>query len=322
VNQPIESTLPPDLLKSHLESQFRVSSFSRRKLRARKIQEMFIEGLLLLAAGASIFVTVGIASTLILEALPFFEVVSISEFLFEKDWSPLFENPKYGIRPLLIGTFLTTLVALLVAIPLGTVGAVFLSEYANSRVRESVKPILELLSAVPTVVYGYFALLVVTPLLQRVLPDLPSFNVLSAGVVMGIMIVPYVSSLSEDAMRAVPMSLREGAYAMGATKLQAAFSVVIPAAVSGLTSAYILAISRAIGETMVVAVAAGMQPNSSGNILEPAATITAFIVQVSKGDLPHGSIGYRSIFAAGLTLFLFTLAFNLFGHWFKARARR
>ncbi|MGH7230409.1 MAG: phosphate ABC transporter permease subunit PstC, partial [Nitrospiraceae bacterium] len=236
-------------------------------------------------------------------------------------WTPLFAEPHYGILPLVMGTFVTTGIALLVAIPIGTLTAIYLSEYAPYRVRETTKPILELLSAVPTVVYGYFALLFVTPLLQRVWPDLPGFNMLSAGLVMGIMIVPYISSVSEDAMRAVPQHLREGSYAMGATRMQTALRVVVPSAVSGIAAAYVLGISRAIGETMVVAIAAGMQPTLTWNPLEPAATITAYIVQVSLGDLPHGSIGYQTIFAAGLTLLLMTLLFNIAGHMLRKRFR-
>ncbi|HEX6829770.1 MAG TPA: phosphate ABC transporter permease subunit PstC, partial [Burkholderiales bacterium] len=221
----------------------------------------------------------------------------------------------------LSGTLVTSGVALLVAIPLGTVIAIYLSEFAPFAVREVAKPFLEMLGGIPTVVYGYFALLFVTPLLQHIYPDLPGFNMLSAGLVMGIMIIPYVSSLSEDAMRAVPMALREGSYAMGATRYQTAVRVVTPAAFSGIAAAYILGISRAVGETMVVALAAGMQPNFTWNPAEPAATITAYIVQVSLGDLPHGSIGYQTIFAAGLTLLLLTLLFNVGGHFLRKKFR-
>jgi phosphate transport system permease protein len=212
-------------------------------------------------------------------------------------------------------------VALVIAIPLGTVIAIYLSEFAPFKLREIAKPFLELLGGVPTIIYGYFALLFVTPLLQKIYPELPGFNLLAAGIVMGIMIIPYVSSISEDAMRAVPMSLREGSYAMGATRFQTATRVVVPAAFSGIASAYILGISRAVGETMILAVAAGMQPNLTFNPLEPAATITAYIVQVALGDLPHGSIGYQTIFAAGLTLMLFTLVCNIAGHMLRKRFR-
>jgi phosphate transport system permease protein len=223
--------------------------------------------------------------------------------------------------PLVTGTLVTSVVALLVSLPLGTVIAIYLSEYANTRAREILKPILELLSAVPTVVFGYFALLFLTPLLQRWLPSLPGFNMLSAGIVIGIMIIPYVSSLSEDAMRAVPVHIREGSYAMGATRLQTALRVLFPAAFSGIASAYVLGFSRAVGETMIVAVAAGTQPNLTLNPMEGAATITAYIVQVSLGDLPHGSIAYQSIFAAGLTLMLMTLVFNIGGYLLRKKFR-
>ncbi|NUN07365.1 MAG: phosphate ABC transporter permease subunit PstC, partial [Bdellovibrio sp.] len=240
-------------------------------------------------------------------------------FLTDTQWTPLFENAHYGILPLLCGTFLSTFIALTVAIPLGTVAAAFLSEYIRPSFREVLKPILELLAAVPTVVYGYFALLFVTPLLQKIFPDMGGFNVLSAGIVIGVMIIPYVSSLSEDAMRAVPGHLREASFAVGASRMQTAFRVVIPAAFSGISSAYILGISRALGETMVVAIAAGMQPNLTLNPTEPAATITAFIVQVSLGDLPHGSIGYQSIYVAGLSLLCLTLCFNVIGLWLRKK---
>jgi phosphate transport system permease protein len=222
---------------------------------------------------------------------------------------------------LVAGTVVTSSVALLLALPVGTTIAIYLSEYAKSRVKEILKPILELLSAVPTVVFGYFALLFVTPILQKLLPELPGFNMLSAGVVIGIMIIPYVSSLSEDAMRAVPVTIREGSYAMGATRLQTALRVLFPSAFSGIASAYVLAFSRAVGETMVVAIAAGQQPNLTLNPMEGAATITAYIVQVSLGDLPHGSIAYQSIFAAGLTLMAMTLVFNIAGYLLRKRYR-
>lgn len=280
----------------------------------RKVCEFLVQSLLFFSAGVAILATLGIAFILLSESREFFRHVSLKEFLTDTQWTPLFSDAHFGILPLLSGTFLTTLVAVALAVPCGTIIAIFLSEYASSKLRETVKPILELLAAVPTVVYGYFALLTVTPFLQTLFPDLPGFNMLSAGLVMGIMIIPYISSLSEDAMRAVPMQMREGAYAMGSTKLQTALRVVFPGALSGITSAYILGISRAMGETMIVAIAAGMQPNLSWSPMQPAATITAFIVQISLGDLPHGSIGYQSIFAVGLVLFLFSIAFNIFGY--------
>lgn len=296
-------------------------AFARRRAR-KKIKERIIELLLFLAAFSAVGTTVAIAAILIIESIPFFQEVAVSEFLTSTEWSPLFANPQYGILPLLAGTLTTTLVALAVAIPLGTTVAIYLSEFAPHRVREVVKPFLELLSAVPTVVFGYFALTLVTPFLQdTILPSLPGFNMLSAGLVMGIMIIPYISSVSEDAMRAVPMQMREGSYAMGATRFQTATKVVVPSAFSGISAAYILGISRAVGETMVVAVAAGQQPNFTFNPMEAAATITAYIVQVSLGDLPHGSLAYQTIFAAGLTLMLITLVFNVLGFYLSRRFR-
>lgn len=271
---------------------------------------------------ASVLVTFGIVITLVTESEPFFTRVPLVRLLTDPMWTPLFADPQYGITALLAGTLVTTGVALLVAIPLGTVLAIYLSEFAPSRLREWVKPMLELLSAVPTVVYGYFALLTLTPLLQKIYPDLPQFSMLSAGLIMGIMIIPYVTSLGEDAMRSVPMLLREGAYALGDGKLGVALRVVFPGAFSGLAAAYVLAISRAVGETMIVAIAAGLQPKLTLNPLDSAATVTAFIVQVSLGDLPHGSIGYQSIFAAGAVLFLMTLGFNLAGHALRRRFHR
>jgi phosphate transport system permease protein len=299
----------------------RIGSARLARRRARVIRERLIELVLFLAALVSVFTTVGIVYILVKESVVFFEAVPIGDFLFDTQWTPLFDDAHFGIIVLLSGTLTSSAVALTIAIPLGTIIAIYLSEFAPFRLREVAKPFLELLGGVPTIVYGYFALLFVTPLLQQIYPDLPGFNLLSAGIVMGIMIIPYVSSISEDAMRAVPMSLREGSYAMGATRLQTATRVVVPAAFSGIASAYILGISRAVGETMILAVAAGMQPNLTFNPLEPAATITAYIVQVALGDLPHGSIGYQTIFAAGLTLMLFTLVCNIGGHMLRKSFR-
>jgi phosphate transport system permease protein len=290
-------------------------------LRYRKHRDRVIELILLAAALVAVFTTLAIVFILVYESAAFFEHVSIKDFLTDTQWTPLFDDAHYGILPLVSGTLTVTFVALLVAIPLGTIIAIYLSEFATHRMRETVKPVLELLGAVPTVVYGYFALLMVTPFLQKLIPGLPGFNMLSAGLVIGLMIVPYVASVSEDAMRAVPRYMREGSYAMGATRLQTALRVVVPGALSGIAAAYILGISRAIGETMVVAIAAGMQPTLSFNPTEPAATITAYIVQVSLGDLPHDSIGYQSIFAAGLVLMLMTLVFNLIGFFLTRRFR-
>ena len=295
------------------------ASLARR--RSRLVRERIIELLLFLAALVSVFTTVGIVYILVKESVLFFSEVPLGDFVSDTQWTPLFDDAHFGIMVLLSGTLTSSAVALAIAIPLGTIIAIYLSEFAPFKLREVAKPFLELLGGIPTIVYGYFALLFVTPLLQRIYPELPGFNLLSAGIVMGIMIIPYVSSISEDAMRAVPMSLREGSYAMGATRFQTATRVVVPAAFSGIASAYILGISRAVGETMILAVAAGMQPNLTFNPLEPAATITAFIVQVALGDLPHGSVGYQTIFAAGLTLLLFTLACNVAGHILRKRFR-
>ncbi len=292
-----------------------------KKRASRHVAERAIEFILFSAAFISVFTTAAIVYILVKESVVFFEHVPLRDFLTDTQWTPLFDDAHFGIMVLLSGTITSSMVALLVAIPLGTIIAIYLSEFAPHKVREIAKPFLELLGGVPTIVYGYFALVFLTPLLQKIYPDLPGFNLLSAGLVMGVMIIPYVSSLSEDAMRAVPMSLREGSYAMGATRFQTAVKVVMPAATSGIASAYILGISRAVGETMILAVAAGMQPNLTLNPLEPGATITSYIVQVALGDLPHGSIGYQTIFAAGLTLLLMTLAFNLLGHFLRKKFR-
>ncbi len=287
----------------------------------RNVSERLIEAVLFAAAAVSVLTTIGIVYVLVSESIHFFQNVSIVDFLTDTQWTPLFDDAHFGIMVLISGTLVSSAVALLVAIPMGTIIAIYLSEFADSRVREVAKPVLELLGGIPTIVFGYFALLMVTPMLQFVFPDLPGFSLLSAGLVMGIMIVPYIASLSEDAMRAVPMSLREGSYAMGSTRLHTAIHVVVPAAISGLAASYILAISRAVGETMILAVAAGMQPNLTWNPMEPAATITSYIVQVALGDLPHGSIGYQTIFAAGLTLMMITLIFNIIGQWMRAKFR-
>lgn len=294
---------------------------SQNALRYRKVRDRIVEVFLLAAGLVAVFTTLAIVAILLYESSAFFEHVPLKDFLTDTMWTPLFADAHYGILPLVAGTLTTTIVALLVAVPLGTTIAIYLSEFAPHKVRETVKPILELLGAVPTVVYGYFALTMVTPFLQIFMPELPGFNMLSAGLVIGLMIVPYVSSVSEDAMRAVPRYMREGSYAMGATRLQTALRVVVPGAFSGLAAAFILGISRAVGETMVVAIAAGMQPNLTFDPREPAATITAYIVQVSLGDLPHGSIGYQSIFAAGLVLMLITLIFNVIGFSLTRRFR-
>jgi phosphate transport system permease protein len=256
---------------------------------------------------------------LLSETVSFFREVSIIDFITDTQWTPLFADKHFGILPLITGTLLTTLVAVAVALPIGITIAVYLSEYADKRLKRVIKPLLEILAAIPTVVYGYFALTVVTPFLQAFIPQLAGFNSLSAGIVMGVMILPIVSSLSEDALYAVPYSLRESAYGIGSTRLQTSFKVIVPAAYSGIVVSVILAISRAIGETMIVAIAAGQQPRLTMNPLVPIETITTYIVQVSLGDVPHGSIEYKTIFAAGITLFIFTFILNNISYWFKKK---
>ncbi|PKA83153.1 phosphate ABC transporter membrane protein 1 (PhoT family) [Ulvibacter sp. MAR_2010_11] len=276
----------------------------------RKVKELIIEKSLFSSALITILVTFGIVAVLSVEAVRFFSEVSIIDFFTDTQWTPLFTEKHFGILPLLSGTLLTSAIAIAVALPIGLTISIYLSEYAPKSFRKTVKPLLELLAAVPTVVYGFFALIVVTPFLQEIIPNLSGFNSLSAGIVMGIMIIPYISSISEDALHAVPNSLREAAFGMGATKLQTAFKVIVPAASSGIIVSIILAISRAIGETMIVAIAAGQQPRLTLDPTVPVETITAYIVQVSLGDVQHGSLEYRTIFAAGITLFAFTFLLN------------
>lgn len=288
---------------------------------AARGRERIIEGLLLAAALVSVGTTAGIVLVLATETAAFLREVSLLEFVTGTEWTPLFANKHFGVLPLVLGTVLVSAIALVVAVPMGLLSAIYLSEYAPENVRRVVKPVLELLAGVPTVVYGYFALTFVTPLLQTWLPTLSGFNALSPGLVMGLMILPLVSSLSEDAMRAVPRGLREGAYALGATRMQTAWQVVVPAAFSGITAAVILAASRAIGETMIVAIAAGQQPRFTANPFVPIETMTAYIVQVSLGDTPQGTLEYRTIFAVGMLLFLMTFALNLASSWLRARFR-
>jgi phosphate transport system permease protein len=294
----------------------------KRKL-TRHLKERAVELVLMFCGLVAVFTTLAITAVLVYESIDFFEVVSVWDFISGTVWSPLFANPQYGILPLISGTLTITAVALVVAVPMGTIIAIWLSEFAPHGVREAVKPALELIQAVPTIVFGYFALLFVTPLLQAtILPNLPGFNMLVPGLVIGVATVPTIASLAEDAMRAVPMSMREGAYAMGSNKMQVALSVVMPAAVSGVVAAYVLAAARAIGETMIVAIAAGQNANFSFNPMEAAATLTAYIAQVSLGDLEHGSVAYRTIFAAGLVLLVMTLVLNLAGHFLRRKYRR
>jgi phosphate transport system permease protein len=288
---------------------------------ARRRIEFLIERLLFLCAATSVFVTAGIIGVLAFETLGFFGTVPITDFLFGTVWTPLFSDQQFGVLPLVAGTLLVSVIAMVVALPLGVLAAIYLSEYAPPMVRRVVKPVLEVLAGIPTVVYGYFALLYVTPMLQQVFPSMSTFNALSPGLVMGIMILPLVSSLSEDALHAVPNGLREGAYALGATRMQAALRVVVPAAFSGISASFILAMSRAIGETMIVAIAAGQQPRMTLNPLQSVETMTAYIVQVSLGDSPSGSLQYQTIFAVGMLLFLMTFALNLASNWLRRRFR-
>ena len=284
-----------------------------------KIKEKIIETILKFSALVTVLTTIGIILVLSIESVNFFKEVSIVEFLTDTQWTPLFANKHFGILPLLTGTLLVSFIAIGFALPVGLSIAIYLNEYASKKFRNIIKPLLELLAAVPTVVYGFFALTIVTPFLQNFIPNLGGFSSLSAGLVMGIMIIPFISSLSEDALNAVPNSLREAAYGMGSTRFQTAFKVTIPAATSGIIVSIILAISRAIGETMIVAIAAGQQPRLTLNPLVPIETITAYIVQVSLGDVPHGSVEYRTIFAAGIALFIFTFILNNISYFIKKK---
>ncbi|MDZ7715617.1 MAG: phosphate ABC transporter permease subunit PstC [Balneolaceae bacterium] len=284
-----------------------------------RIKEKIIEKLLAACAIITVFTTIGIILILAVEAFTFFGEVSFIEFFTSTEWTPLFTNKSYGILPLLSGTALTTIIAVAVALPVGIIVAVYLNEYANRKLRRVLKPLLEILAVVPTVVYGFFALMIVTPFLKLFIPGIAGFNALAPGLVMGIMIIPFVSSLSEDALNAVPNSLRQASFGMGSTKFQTAFKVMVPAASSGIIVSAILALSRAVGETMIVAIAAGMQPRFSFDPTVPIQTITSYIVQVSLGDVPHGSTAYRTIFAAGITLFVFTFILNNISYWIKSR---
>ena len=290
--------------------------------RGLKLREGIIHGVLLGSSLVSILTTVGIIAVLIFETIAFFRDVSLWEFLTDTQWTPLFADKHFGILVLASATFLTSIIALAVAVPVGLLAAIYLSEYAPDRLRAILKPMLEVLAGVPTVVYGYFALLFVTPLLQKVIPSMAGFNALSAGLVMGVMIIPLVASLSEDALYAVPQTLRDGSFAMGASRAQTVTRVVVPAALSGIVASFILAVSRAIGETMIVAIAAGQSPNLTLDPLVPVATMTAYIVQVSLGDVPTGTLEFRTIFAVGMTLFVMTFALNVLSYRVVTRFRQ
>ena len=293
----------------------------RRANRRRDLEGKIVRWTFFLCAVASILTTVGIVFSLASQAVGFFREVPPWEFLTGTRWAPILVPQSFGVLPLVSGTLLVSVLAGLVAIPIGLATAIFLAEYAPDKIRRTIKPTLEVLAGIPTVVYGYFALTFVTPQLQKLIPDLLIFNALSAGIVMGIMIIPMVSSLSEDAMVAVPRSLREAAYGLGATRLEVTLRVVVPAALSGIVAAFILGLSRAIGETMLVTIAAGATPNLTVNPLESIQTMTAYIVQLSLGEAPHGSIEYNTIFAVGLLLFCITLGMNVIGHWIVRRWR-
>jgi len=294
---------------------------SLARSRDRDIAELVIRGILFVAATIGILTTAGVIISLATETYGFFREVSIVEYFSSTRWTPLFSTQHFGIWALISATFLTSLIALLLAVPLGLIAAIYLSEFASPRVRDTLKPALEVLAGIPTVVYGFFALLFVTPLLQNFVPGLGTFNSLSAGLVMGVMIIPLVASLSEDALTAVPQSLREGAFALGGTRFEVALQVVAPAALSGIVASVILALSRAVGETMIVAIAAGQRPNFTFDPRETVQTMTSYIVQVSLGDTPQGSLAYQTIFAVGATLFVMTFAMNIVSHWFVRRFR-
>ena len=294
----------------------------QRESRARHFRERAIKLVLAACAYVSVLTTFGIVFVLLFETINFFREVSIVEFFTSTTWSAAFANPQFGILVLASGTLLTTLIAIAVALPVGLLAAIFLSEYASPGLRRWLKPALEILAGVPTIVYGYFALTFVTPLLREtIFPNMTIFNALSAGLVMGVMIIPTIASMSEDAIHAVPRSLREGAYALGATQRETATRIVLPAALSGIVAATILGISRAVGETMIVAVAAGNLAQLATNPLESVQTMTAFIVQVASGDTPTGSLTYNTIFAVGSTLFVMTLILNIVSYVFVRRFR-
>ncbi|WP_210140186.1 phosphate ABC transporter permease subunit PstC [Staphylococcus sp. GDY8P45P] len=285
------------------------------------ISDKIVPIILGIIAICSILATVGIIVTLLTETITFFTRVPITEFLFSKEWNPFSSKPQYGIWALILGTLKITAIATIVAVPLGLGAALYLSEYASTRVRKIIKPILEILSGIPTIVFGFFALTFVTPVLRSIFPELGSFNSISPGIVVGVMIIPLISSMSEDAMSSVPNKIREGALGLGATKFEVATKVILPAATSGIMASIVLAISRAIGETMIVSLAAGSTPSSSLDLTGSIQTMTGYIVQVATGDATFGSDIYYSIYAVGFTLFLFTLVMNLISQWITKRFR-
>ena len=292
------------------------------KIRKMNLTNALAHRVLLIFAIFSILTTIAIVVSLFSNSLGFFSKVSVKEYLTGKTWTPLFHEPKFGVLPLVAGTLLITVGAAFISIPVGLCSAIYLSEYSNPKVRKVLKPALEILAGIPSIVYGYFALTSITPVLQRLIPSTQIFNALSGSIAVGIMTIPLVSSLSEDALRAVPDSLRHGSYALGSTKMETSLKVVVPAAISGISASFVLAISRAIGETMIVTIASGARPQFTFNPLESVQTMTAFIVQASQGDNPHGTVGFYALFAVGLLLFLITLVMNIFSHLIVTKYRR
>ena len=307
-------------MTANVTEESKPSNWAPKRNRAKAVQTIvqIITGAF---AAISILTTIGILATLIFETIEFFKEVPIAQFLTDTRWTPLFASKQFGIFVLVSATVMISVISIMVALPLGLLSAICLSEYASPKLRRILKPVLEILAGVPTVVYGYFALLTVTPFLQKFFPNLQGFNALSAGLVLGIMITPMVASLSEDALYAVPRSLKDGSYALGATKRETVVSVILPAALSGIVSSLILATSRAVGETMIVTLAAGANPTLGFNPFVPVMTMTAFIVQITKGDAPYGTIEYKTLFAVGMTLFIMTFALNIFSFWFVRRFR-
>jgi phosphate transport system permease protein len=296
-------------------------SISSDRVVKMKLANSIAKNIFLFFAMISIFTTAGIILSLVMDSSGFFKMVSLKDFLLGTQWTPLFNDPQFGVLPLLTGTFVITFFAAIISIPVGLLSAIYLSEYANPKVRKTLKPFIEILAGIPSIVYGYFALTWITPMLRNILPNTEVFNAASASIAIGIMTIPLVSSLSEDALRAVPDSLRQGAYALGSTKMETSLKVVVPAAISGIAASFVLAISRAIGETMIVTIAAGAKPNLTFNPLESVQTMTAFIVQASQGDNPHGTVGFYSLFGVGLLLFIMTLGLNILSHFIVEKFR-
>lgn len=312
-------------LRTELAPFFRPgqSHVDLKLLRRQHLTEQAVGIFLLLCAAVSVLTTVGIVIVLLAQAVKFFDAVPITDFLFGTKWTALFQNQQaWGVLPLVSATLMVTILSMLVAVPLGLMTAIYLSEYASPRMRGILKPVLELLAGIPTIIYGFFALTFITPeILKRVWPQTSVYNVLAASIAVGVMIIPLIASLSEDAIRSVPRSMREGAYALGATKFEVSSRIIVPAALSGIVASFILAASRAVGETMIVALAAGSKAQMARNPLEPAETMTGYVVQVVSGDAQRGTTIYYSLFAVGLLLFVLTLGLNIFSHWFVRRFR-